>query len=109
MTTWPDIQGPSTLMERSRKKQLKSDFEAGYVQSRPQWTRTRREFELGWSSMPAADKAMLEAFFANNVGGTFDWQHPGGTVYTVRFADNEIEFKHRAVNRWRCSLMLEEA
>ena len=109
MTAWPDIQGPSTLTERPRKKQVRSDFEAGYVQSRAQWTRTRREFELGWNAMHADDKATLEAFFSANQGSTFDWQHPDGTTYTVRFADDSIEFDHRAAKLWQCSIMLEEA
>lgn len=109
MATWPNIAGPSTLTERSRKKQHKSDFEAGYVQSRPQWTRTRRDFDLGWNALYKDDKITLEAFFDENQGNTFDWTHPDGTTYTVRFADDSIEFEHKAGPYWTASVVLEEA
>lgn len=109
MASWPDIQNPEEMKERPTKGQVRSDFENGYVQSRPRWTRTRRVFQLQWRSMSSSDKETLAAFFEDNLGGTFTWTHPSdGTSYTVRFADDQLEFKHVPVNRWSIKLELEE-
>jgi len=109
MATWPNIENPSSLNERTVKAQIKSDFEAGYVQSRTKWTRSRKIFELSWDNMDAADKSTLEDFFENNIGGTFTWTHPlTSTSYTVRFKENELRARHVPVNFWRVDVALEE-
>jgi len=106
---WPSIEDPSSLKEAPQKRQIKSDFAGGYVQSRPKWTRTRKLFTLGWEAMSDADKETLETFFDNNLGGTFSWTHPiSETTYTVRFVNDNLEFSYRPHNYWQISVDLEE-
>lgn len=108
-TTWPDIKEPSSLTRRPKKAQHKSTFEAGYVQSRPQWTRGRLLFDLGWPALPDADYQSLESFFFDNIGNTFDWTCPqDGATYTVRFAKAELDADYIPGGMWRVSLTLEE-
>jgi len=109
MANWPSIATPSTLTDRTRKDQIKTDFAAGYVQSRPKWTRSRKIFDLSWKAMSTGDKTTLETFFENNVGDTFTWTYPdSGTTYTVRFSDDELSFKYVPVGHWQIDITLEE-
>jgi len=109
MTDWPNIAAPSNIVDTLQKGQIRSDFDAGYVQSRAMWTRTRYKFELTWKVMENADKETLMTFFAANLGGTFNWTHPlSGTSYVVRFAENNIEARHLRPNYWKVTVMLEE-
>lgn len=109
MADWPSIAAPSNIRDINQKGQIRSDFDAGYVQSRAKWTRTRRKFELSWNAMSNTDKETLMTFFENNLGDTFAWIHPlSGTSYTVRFTEENIEAKYIPYNRWQVSLILEE-
>ena len=109
MATWPNIEKPSRMIERTKKAQIKSDMAAGYVQSRAKWTRTRKVFELSWNAMSDADKNILEDFFTENIGDTFEWTHPlTNTTYTVRFGDGELSASYVYVLRWKIDLVLEE-
>lgn len=106
---WPDIQAPSSITERKKKAQIRSDFEAGYVQSRAQWTRSRKIFELSWANMTNSDKETLETYFDNNLGSTFSWTHPyTDTTYTVRFAEDQISAEYIHVGYWNVEVILEE-
>jgi len=109
MATWPDIQNPSDMTPIPTKGQIKTGFAAGYVQSRAKWTRSRKTFELSWKAMTNADANILEAFFDDNLGGTFTWTHPlSGVSYTVRFAEDKIPFGYVHYNHWKVKLTLEE-
>lgn len=112
MADWPDIEDPSGLRESPQKGQIKSDFEAGYVQSRPKFTRTRKRFELSWDAMSNSDKETLETFFDDNLGDTFTWDNPISTAsdpsHTVRFVNDSLEFSYRPHNYWQISIELEE-
>ena len=110
MATWPDIKSPSTLTKRPKKAQHRTSFEAGYVQTRPQETRGRLLFELGWKAMPDADYETLESFFFNNIGNSFDWTNPqDGATYTVIFKQGEFTAEYiNPAQRWRVSLTLEQ-
>jgi phage-related protein len=109
MATFPDIQNPSGMTERTMKGQYKNKFGAGYVQSAPKWTRSRKQFNLTWDAMSDADKETLEDFFAANLGSTFDWTHPiTGAVYTVRFSDDELPAQYKQFMRWQVDITLEE-
>lgn len=109
MADWPDIKNPSDITERNSKAQIRSDFSGGYVQSMPKWTRSRKRFELTWEAMSSSDKSKLETFFKDNIGDTFTWNHPlEEKEYTVRFAEDELEFSYVPVKHWQISLSLEE-
>ena len=109
MAIWPGIAAPTKMTERKQKAQIKSDMSAGYVQSRAKWTRSRKVFELSWSEMSNADKEILETFFSDNIGDTFEWTHPlSGIPYTVRFVEDELSARYVYVLRWQVDLTLEE-
>lgn len=109
MADWPDIEDPSGLKEAPQKGQIKSDFENGYVQSRPKFTRVRKKFELSWETMTNSDKETLEAFFDDNLGGVFGWTHPiSDSTYTVRFTNDSLDFSYQPHNYWQISIELEE-
>jgi len=90
--SWPSIQEPSyPLEEEVYKPQIKTEFEAGYVQSRPRATISKRRFKLTWQAMDDTDLASLQSAFASDVGSTFSWTHPvTSTAYTVRYVGNGI-------------------
>jgi hypothetical protein len=75
---------------------IRSESEAGYVITRPRYTRTRKRWSLKWAMMSASDYTSLETFFnETTIGGanSFTWDHPiTGTIYTVRFAEDELSF-----------------
>ena len=109
MADFPNIQLPSGMTEHTIKGQIKSDFAAGYVQSRAKWTRSRKQFSLSWGVMSDADKQTLQTFFDENIGGTFNWTHPlTNTTYTVRFSDDELLAIYVPVSWWKVDLNLEE-
>lgn len=90
MADYPTLsRNPSyPLTDDAEDPAIKSDFEAGYTQTRARFTRTRRVFEVGYKAMTNADKLLLEAFADTVKGGvdSFAWTHPITSVsYTVRF------------------------
>lgn len=109
MADFPSIAGPGSLTQDDYLPQVKTEFEAGYVQSRPRHTRARHVFKLSWNAVTAADYATLEAFFEAQQGNTFTWTHPvSETEYTVRFADDRLSPEFISPGYWRVSLTLEE-
>lgn len=71
---------------------LSSPFEAGYEQTRPKFTRARRNFGVNYKALPDADVATLRAFeltTLRNGADSFTWTHPlSGLGYTVRLVEN---------------------
>lgn len=92
MPQFPNISTPSYgLDERVHKAQERTEFEGGYVQSRPKHTRHRHRWPLRWELLPEAEYQTLKTFFAANQGGQFDWVHPWtGVTYACRFSADEI-------------------
>lgn len=87
---------PTFPLKESRvDNTIKSDTEAGYVITRTRYSKIRKKFEVLYTLMSAADKALLEAFIDTVEGATdyFTWTHPAsGVAYTVRFSEPpEIE------------------
>lgn len=111
MAAWPSIQDPGyPLNESIQKRQIKTQFESGHVQSRAGATVSKRKFALKWRAMVEADWTTLETFFKDNIGLTFTWTHPStAESITARFSDDKIDTTipfngHRTV-----SLVIEEA
>lgn len=76
--------------ERPRKRQIKTPFEAGYVQSSAGNTQTKMEFTIGWEWLLRTEYDILLAFYKANLGGSFNFTHPiTGTVFIVRFFEEE--------------------
>jgi hypothetical protein len=104
MATWPvSLPLPEYgLEEEFYQAQIRNDFEAGYVISRPRFTRGRRRWKnLGWLALSEANYEILLAFFTANQGGSFSWTHPASSVtYTCRFSGDNIMSQFHCVG-WR--------
>ena len=58
---------------------LVSEFTAGYTQTRPQYTRTRRIWGISYVDLPDADVATLRTYHDTtlvNGAASFTWTHP---------------------------------
>jgi hypothetical protein len=110
MAAWPGIANPSfPLQEGDYLPQVRTEFEANYVQSRAKATRARGFWTLYWKAMTDADFATLSTFFKTNLGSTFTWTHPvTDTEYTVRFVDDRLEAQKRYPGRYEVTVKLEE-
>ena len=76
--------------EKTMKRQIRTKFEAGYVQSSAGSTVAKKSFSIGWEWLTRADFAALVTFFETNQGGSFNFTHPiTETVYIVRFAEED--------------------
>lgn len=93
---------------------VRTPFEAGYVGTRPRFTRGRRAFRCGWSALPSSHFNTFMDFVSTCLGGadTFTWtdyKHDStGTAYTVRFRDDSIDWDLVDAQRFRVSFQLEE-
>lgn len=89
---FPSITAPDYgLDERLYKPQVRQEFEAGYVQSRPRFTRARRRWSLSWSSLPEIEYQALAAFFTEHQGSAFEWEHPRThVIHVCRFSGDEL-------------------
>ena len=69
---------------------LRTPTEAGYVQTRPRYTRPRLMWGLNYNVLPDSDIAILknwEQVTIRNGSDVFTWQHPTTLVsYDVRLA-----------------------
>ena len=96
MATWPTIMIPQfgTGGEWYRP-QIRNEFEANYVQSRPRGTRGIMRWTLQWTAMSEADFQTLLTFFNTNQGLSFDWTEPvTTTARTCRFSEDSLKWSH---------------
>lgn len=89
---------------------LRSDFDAGYQQTRPKWTRTRRKFTASYL-VTQSQKATLHTFYVTTLANgalSFDWTHPQtGSVITVRM-DKPITFTPVSNSYWIATISMTE-
>lgn len=103
-----------TITEQAIDDTISSSSEAGYVSTRPRFTRVRNTIPVQMM-IDANDKIALQEFDATVRGSViFNWTHPiSSTVLQVRFrSDARPEFKPvgTASNRhYEVSFTLEEA
>lgn len=99
------------IQRKRRDNTIKSESEAGYIQSRPRFTRKTSEFgPLDYQPLTAAEKVQIEALH-DQVGcsALFTWTMPvEGSTHNVRFKE-EPTFKLIGPGMWSCSFSLEEA
>jgi hypothetical protein len=96
MATWPSIAVPAFgLTEQLYKRQIRTEFESGAVQSRPAFSLAKRRWpDLGWNALPNADLSTLQTFFDTNQGGQFTWVHPITSVsYECRFSGDSLDLQ----------------
>ena len=112
--TLPTPSGESgDFKEKYLRKTRRSDFDAGYEQTRPMWTKTRREFHIEWRALTATQVSTLITFFEGSdveYGGyAFDWTHPvSSTTYSVRLVDDEVDVDYVANDKYRVKIRLRQ-
>lgn len=104
MANFPTLSNlPSYPLQESREDSvLRSEFEGGYEQTRAQFTRVRRKWDVSYSNLTTADKNTLDAFIDTVNGGAdaFNWTHPvTSTVYSVRFSGLPV-YSHTMPGYW---------
>jgi hypothetical protein len=76
---------------------LRSPSDAGYVQTRPKFTRARRSWGVNYISLPDTDVALLrthETTTTRNGADSFVWTHPlSGITPTVQYGPGLIKYK----------------
>lgn len=111
MPDYPTLSiNPSSIKYTPEDSTIKSDFEAGYVQTRQRHTRRRMTFPIEYELIHDADKDLLEAFDITVSGGTlsFNWTDPlTSTVYIVRF-EKSPEYDFVTYTYWKTSFVLVE-
>lgn len=113
MSDFPTLSiGPNyPIKETPEDSTIQSEFDGGYTQTRPRFTRIRKTFELKYDNLISdSDKSALESFAETVKGGSlsFTWTHPVTSVsYTVRFKKTpEYEYVH--YGWWKTSFTLVE-
>ena len=78
---------------------MRSQAEDGQIISRRRFTGDKKQFEIIYETLPAADKVLLEAMQASaGIGAdTISWtsEDPNdGATYTVRLSEDGIKFEN---------------
>lgn len=107
---WPTIAAPTYGTDGEvYKPQVRTEFEANYVQSRPRSTRETRRWTLVWNVMSEAHYQLLEAAYIADAGNSFSWTEPvTSTAYTVRYGEDSLRWSHVAPGYRSVSVRLEE-
>lgn len=119
IAAFPEISAPAyPLANKLENPALMSAMENGTVVSRPRFTKVRETFTLRWTALPAAEYAMLRAFWRDTVlGGSekFAWTYPavagdeyGGRAFTVRFASGDVHFDLASPGYYSGEVVLQE-
>src|SRR3972149_4032268 len=90
------------------KKQVRTDFEGGYAQSRAQHTRKRRRHSLRWNAMTTAQFDSLEGFFDTYQGGSFTFDHGHFGEIECRFSSDQVEWEFIGAGLVKASVEIEE-
>jgi len=96
--------------EQHEENTIRSQFEAGYEQTRPRFTRMRKTFTLKYELMSSTDKEAVENFYIQQKGGagSFSWTHPlTNNTHTVRFAEPP-KFENVVRDFWNITIKLRE-
>lgn len=118
MATWPATLPPLNFSVGYSGELIhntvRTPFEAGYVGTRPRFTRGRHTFRVGWSALCSTDTTAFLAFYSTCQGGaaTFSWVDYGqstvGSTYTVRFQEDSLNWELVDMRRFRVTFSLEE-
>lgn len=100
----------------SHRPAIRSNFEAGYEQTRSKFTRTIKEFVITWDSMSKESFASLQAHFESGVTGgseSWIWNDPtakkgSGATREVRYVDDSLSFENIHQDWYRGSIRIRE-
>ena len=116
MPTFPSLNSYPTIADWSEQRAIdptiRTQLEAGYVQTRPRFTRIPRKYGVKYVDLSQSDKETLFNFETQvKVGAdSFTWNdpHAGSTDLTVRFA-GPIRYGHNETQAvWTAEFELEE-
>jgi len=103
---------PNTFSEKNIKGQYKAETDSNYMITAARGTTSKKEFELGYTSLSDSEKSTLESFFDANLGGSFNYTHPiSGAVYSVFFVadDDSLDFDYDVhIRKWITNFKLRE-
>lgn len=86
-----------TMKEGTVKKVLKSNFDGGYQQQRPQFTRAYKTFDLSYNILTDDEIVTLDTFFQTYQGMSFTFVHPvKNTEHTVMFDMDEFDLTYES-------------
>lgn len=110
MADFPTLPGVKRNIERNLyKPEIKSKFEGNYAQTRPVFTRATYDFKIEYAALTMAQVVVLEQFFADNKGNSFNWLNPqDATTYVVRFVDDKLSSKQITKEFYTVSIPLEQ-
>lgn len=110
MVNFPTLPGVRRNIERGlTKPEIKSKFEGNYAQTRPIFTRATYDFRIEYAALTIAQVEVLEQFFVDNKGGSFNWINPqDGKTYVVRFAEDKLSPKQITKELYTISIAFEE-
>jgi len=110
MTTFPTIQSPNGLQQKTIKPAQRSTSSAGYTMARAKATIAKKEFKVMYQNLTTAERNTLQTFFNSNQGLEFDWTHPepSGSTYQVIFNQDDIEFVWISFGLWTVTFKIKE-
>jgi hypothetical protein len=93
MATFPSTLPNPSIQSSGEIKlaQVRTPMEAGYVQTRKKYTRSREKYSLSWSALNNTEFETLRDFFINNQGGNWDFPFLSSTKQ-YRFSSDSISF-----------------
>ena len=100
----------SPLNHTSEDAVIRDQKDAGYVSTRPRFTRVRRNYTVNYTDVPQIDADLLDDFYhidCANGSVMFDWTHPNGSVITCRF-NSPIQFSNVYFGYYNVSFELEQ-
>jgi hypothetical protein len=99
------------LEEEVEDGTIRTPYEAGYVHTRPKFTRRgRKTWKVNYKYMPTSDKSLLEGFVTSVREGayTFTWTNPqNSSVTAVRFEELP-KYSYVTNTYWDCDFALKE-
>jgi len=99
----------TSFKEDTIRKVLKSEYDGGYVQKRPQYTRAKKKFYVGYAALKVAEAEILEDFIMNNQGLSFEFTHPlNNKIYEVTYDSDSISFNYITSQYRNTELVLSE-
>lgn len=106
---YPDL-GIHSLKIKNVKPARKVEFEGGYQQQRPKFTRKYKTFEFEHKFLNDAQAQELETFFDNNQGLEFEFTHPKTLeAFNVTFQMDSLDFEYAIGGLYQqCKIMLRE-
>jgi len=110
MASFPTIQSANGISQSIIKKAFFGSNKHGFNDISERQTIAKMEFKVSYNTLTLTEMNTLQTFFENNQGTAFDWTHPeeGGSVYTVVFNQDSLQFTWLAFGLWSITFNIKE-